>query len=191
MGLIAETTDSSHINLLKIGGNAPDFTLPSHLGEDWRLSSHLGKVIALLFYPQNETLVCTRQLCSIRDSWADYLATKALIVGISPGKIEEHQQFAEKFRLPMPLLVDEGRKITKMFGQHQWLPLSLTRAIVIIDAKGFIRHKKATFRGFRPTDYSILTSIYQAQTDASQDKFNEILKRHREKRKSLDTWLVR
>lgn len=190
MGLIVNETDFSQKSFSKIGEKAPNFTLPSHLGEEWSLSDYVGKVVTLLFYPQNETLVCTRQLCSIRDNWSDYLKTRALIIGISPGSIEKHQEFAKKFRLPLPLLVDENRKVTRIFGQHQWLPISLTRAIVVIDAKGFIRHRKVMFRGFRPTDYSILTSIYEAQTDASQDKFAEILKKHREKRKSLDTWLV-
>lgn len=165
-----------------IGKKALDFVLPVNTGGEWSLSANLGKVIALLFYPQNETLVCTKQLCSIRDNWNDYLKTNALIVGISPGTIEKHQEFAQKYRLPMPLLVDEERKITRLFGKHSWLPITLSRAIIVIDAKGIIRHRKVMFRGFRPTDYSILSSIYQAQTDASQEKFNEILSKHQEKR---------
>ena len=172
----------SHENRMGLGKKALDFVLPSNLGSEWFLSENLGKVIALLFYPQNETLVCTKQLCSIRDNWADYLETKALVVGVSPGNIEKHQEFAKKYRLPMPLLVDEGRKITKLFGQHSWLPISLSRAIVVIDAKGFIRHRKVMFRGFHPTDHSVLTSIYEAKTDASQDKFNRILEKHRQKK---------
>ncbi len=162
---------------------APEFVLPTNQGVEWSLVENLGNVITILFYPQNETLVCTKQLCSIRDNWTDYLDTKAIIIAVSPGKVEEHQKFAEKFRLPMPLLVDEGRKITKLFGQHKWLPLSWTRAIVVIDAKGFIRHRKIMFRGFRPTDYSIISAIYRAKTDASQNKYDEILKNHSQREK--------
>ena len=83
----------------------------------------------------------------------------------------------------MPLLVDEGRKITQLFGKHSWMPISLTRAIVIIDAKGIIRHRKVMFRGFRPKDYAVISSIYEAKTDASQDRFEELLNKHREKMK--------
>lgn len=170
-------------NKLRVGEKAIDFSLPGNNGGDWRLSDNLGKVIALLFYPQSETLVCTKQLCSIRDHWADYLETKAVVIGVSPGTVEKHQEFAQKYRLPMPLLVDEGRKITQLFGKHSWMPISLTRAIVIIDAKGIIRHRKVMFRGFRPKDYAVISSIYEAKTDASQDRFEELLNKHREKMK--------
>jgi peroxiredoxin Q/BCP len=171
------------VQKMTIGKKAPDFILPGSLGENWRLSENLGKVIALLFYPQNETLVCTKQLCSIRDNWADYLDTKALVIGISPGSIEKHREFAKKYRLPMPLLVDEGRKITSLYGQHSWMPLSWSRAIVIVDAKGVVRHRKVMFRAFHPTDYAVLSAIYQANTDASQERFEEILKNFRHKKK--------
>lgn len=170
---------------LAIGEKAIDFSLPMNCGGEWRLSENQGKVIALLFYPQNETLVCTKQLCSVRDHWSDYLETKATIIGISPGTVEQHLEFAQKYHLPMPLLVDEGRKITQIFGKHTWLPISLTRAVVIIDAKGIVRHKKVMFRGFRPKDYSVLSSIYEAKTDLSQDKFNKILQNHRLKKNNF------
>ena len=177
--------ESSSQIKVTVGKKAPNFVLPSNLGDEWCLSGNLGKVIALLFYPQNETLVCTKQLCSIRDNWADYLDTKALIVGISPGNIQEHREFAKKYRLPMPLLVDEGRKITRIFGQHSWLPISFCRSIIVIDAKGFIRSRKVVFRGFHPTDFSVLSAIYEARTDASQDKFAETLKNYRQKKAKL------
>jgi peroxiredoxin Q/BCP len=48
---------------------APDFTLKDGNGEDWRLSDHRGKVVVLLFYPGDETPICTRQMCSVRDRW--------------------------------------------------------------------------------------------------------------------------
>ncbi len=60
---------------------APDFTLKDGNGDDWRLSDHRGKVVVLLFYPGDETPVCTRQMCSLRDRWDDYLATGAEVVG--------------------------------------------------------------------------------------------------------------
>lgn len=170
---------------LVVGEEAIDFSLPINTGGDWRLSENKGKVIALLFYPQNETLVCTKQLCSVRDHWSDYLETKATVIGISPGTVEKHQEFARKYRLPMPLLVDEGRQITEVFGKHSWLPIYLTRAVVIIDAKGIVRHKKVMFRGFRPKDYSLISSIYQAKTDLSQEKFNKILENHNLKKEKF------
>lgn len=55
-------------DLKSIDVEAPDFVLKTEKGENWRLSDYLGNVVALLFYPQNETLVCTRQLCSVRQT---------------------------------------------------------------------------------------------------------------------------
>ena len=67
----------------EIGTEAPDFTLPDGNGKQWRLSDQRGRVVVLLFYPGDETPVCTRQMCSLRDRWADYLETGAEVVGIS------------------------------------------------------------------------------------------------------------
>ena len=61
----------------RVGNAAPDFTLPDGDGNAWRLSDQRGKVVVLLFYPGDETPVCTRQMCSVRDRWEDYAATGA------------------------------------------------------------------------------------------------------------------
>ena len=68
-----------------VGMRAPDFELSLRRGStNGGFRTTIGNVGVLLFYPQNETLVCTKQLCSVRDNWQDYLETKAEIVGISP-----------------------------------------------------------------------------------------------------------
>src|SRR5204863_97833 len=67
-----------------VGANAPDFTVKDGEGRDWRLSDKPGRVVVLLFYPGDETPVCTRQMCSVRDRWEDYAATGAELVHISP-----------------------------------------------------------------------------------------------------------
>ena len=166
--------DSSEVSGIAVGEKAPDFTLFSSSGEEWRLSEQNGKVTALLFYPKNETLVCTRQLCSVRDSWTDYLETKASVVGISPATIEEHLQFSKNYRLPLPLLADIDRKITGLYGKHWLVPVRFTRAIVIVDAKGIVRHRKIMLRAFRPTDKSVLASIYAARTDLLDEHYETI-----------------
>jgi thioredoxin-dependent peroxiredoxin len=160
---------------LKIGDTAPDFALNTVKGNEWRLSAQLGKVTALLFYPKNETLVCTRQMCSVRDNWEEYLKTKAVVVGISPGTTEEHRNFSQHHGLPLTLLADVGREITKIYTRHQILPVQFTRAIVIVDAKGIIRYRRIMLRAFRPTDRSVLASIYAARTDALQENFDKII----------------
>src|SRR5471032_2397298 len=110
--------------VVNVGAAAVDFSLVNDQNEEWRLSEHLGNVVVLLFYPQNETLVCTKQLCSVRDNWDKYLETKAEIVGISPGTPAEHRAFGQSRKLPIPLLADAGREITKAFGKHWLYPIS-------------------------------------------------------------------
>lgn len=178
--------DSTENPIIKVGKKAPDFILNTEKGGEWRLSEQIGNVVALLFYPQNETLVCTKQMCSIRDNWTDYLQTKAMVVGVSPGTIEEHRQFSKRHRLPLPLLTDIGREITKIYGGHWIFPIQFTRAIVVIDAKGFIRNRKVMLRAFRPTDKSVLTSIYAARTEVLQERFIHILKELKERDKAPD-----
>ena len=53
---------------MKIGENAPDFTLKDGDGNDWKLSEQRSKTVVLLFYPGDNTPVCTRQMCSVRDN---------------------------------------------------------------------------------------------------------------------------
>jgi thioredoxin-dependent peroxiredoxin len=158
------------------GDKAPDFTLGAENGEKWRLSDHSGNVVVLLFYPQDETLVCTRQMCSLRDHWSEYLETKAEIVGISPGNAARHVAFARNHNLPIKLLVDPDREITKIYGKHGLFPVSLTRAIVVIDAEGIVRTRRILLRAFRPKDRDVIGAIYRARGDAMMDEYHRILK---------------
>jgi thioredoxin-dependent peroxiredoxin len=173
---------------VQIGAVAPDFVLPTTSRESWRLSDHRGKVVALLFYPKDETLVCTKQLCSVRDNWDEYLKTKAVIAGISPGTVAEHEKFASNHHLPLSLLADSNGEVTRLYTQTRWLPVWFTRAIVVIDAKGFVRTRKVMVRARRPTDYSVISSIYSAQTDLHLARYDEILAEHKKKPQRRRDW---
>ncbi len=164
--------------LLEVGELAPDFALQSNNGDVWRLSENRGNVVALLFYPGNETLVCTKQMCSIRDHWNDYLETRAQIIGISPGTVDEHRSFISNHHLPLPILADEDRAVTDTYVQHWIWPAVLARAIVVIDARGIVRSRRVMLRAFRPTDRSVITDIYSARADAMSDQFDAISKKH-------------
>lgn len=164
---------------LGIGDKARDFCLVADDGSEWRLSDHSGSVIVLLFYPQNETLVCTRQLCSVRDNWAGYLETKAAIVGISPGTPGEHREFSKSLRLPLPLLADPDREVTQIYARHAIFPLGWTRGVVVIDAKGIIRNRNVMLRAFRPADTRIITDIYAARGDELSETYDALRERIR------------
>lgn len=152
--------------VVRVGQPAPDFALSDEKGETWHLSERRRKVVALLFYPRDETLVCTRQLCSVRDHWADYLETGAEVVGISPGTAESHREFARNHSLPLPLLADTDGEVTKTYTAHRWMPDWATRAIVVVSAEGIVRSRKIMLRAFRPSDKTVIAAILLARYDA-------------------------
>ena len=160
-----------------VGAEAPDFTLIDANGKEWRLSDHKGKVIALLFYPKDETLVCTRQLCSVRDNWAEYVETGAEVVGISPGTVADHLAFANRHSLPMTLLADVDSIVTRMYGYHSWLPVWATRAIVVVDATGIVRNRRIMLRSFRPSDKRVIATIYGARRELMSAQIEELTSR--------------
>ena len=112
----------------KVGCVAPDFELRDSDNQPWRLSDQLGKVVALVFYPKDETPVCTKQMCSMRDRWTDYQSTGAEVAAVSVGSVESHKQFAEHHGLPQRLLADErGTVAGKIQGERilgEWPDLS-------------------------------------------------------------------
>jgi peroxiredoxin Q/BCP len=150
----------------QVDQQAPDFTLKDGEGRDWRLSEQRGHVVVLLFYPGDETPVCTRQLCSVRDRWTDYIATGAQVVGISTDTVESHRKFTENRNLPLRLLSDEDGAVTRQFKVKSWIPGRSARAVVVIDAHGVIRHRKVEpLSLFRPNDDQIIAAIHAAQYD--------------------------
>src|SRR5262245_4351249 len=142
----------------RVGDAAPDFELLDGNDAAWRLSSHRGKVVALIFYPRDETPVCTKQMCSIRDRWADYQSTGAEVVGISVATVESHKNFADHHGLPQTLLADEKGKVTKLFDVKAIWGGS-QRAVIVIDRQGIIRYRKSVFPIFRPTDDEVIGAI--------------------------------
>lgn len=148
---------------MKIGDDAPDFTLKDGEGNDWKLSDHRGNTVVLLFYPGDNTPVCTAQLCSVRDHWSDYQATGAEVVGISTDTVESHQDFAEKHSLPLRLLSDGDRKVSEMYDMKSWLPGRSARGVVVVDKEGKVAYSKAQpVSLFKPSDEDVLAAIAKA-----------------------------
>jgi peroxiredoxin len=142
------------------GEKAPDFTLKDGDGNEWTLTDHRGKTVVLLFYPGDNTPVCTAQLCSVRDHWSEYQETGAEVVGISTDTVESHKGFAEKNQLPLRLLSDADRKVSEMYDMKSWLPGRSARGVVVIDKNGKIAyHKVQPLSLLRPKDDDVLGAI--------------------------------
>ena len=133
-------------------------------GAEWRLSDHRGQVVVLLFYPGDETPVCTRQMCSVRDRWEDYAATGAEVVGISTNSVESHKNFAEHHELPLRLLADTDRKVADLYGAQSLIPGKVARSVFVINRDGVITYRDVRPLGlFRPKDDDTIAAIKAAQ----------------------------
>lgn len=90
---------------------APDFTLMDQDGKSHTLSQYKGKNVLVYFYPMDDTPGCTKEACSIRDSYQELTKLDLQVFGISPDSIESHKKFAEKYKLPFTLLSDPNKEV--------------------------------------------------------------------------------
>src|SRR3982751_6177253 len=145
---------------MNIGDTAPDFKLPDGRGSEWTLRDQKGKPDALMFYPGDDTPVCTKEMCSVRDHWSDYQATGAEVVGISTDTVDSHKGFAEKHKLPLRLISDPYGEVSAKYGMKSWLPGRAARGVVVIDKEGKIAYNKVQpLSLFRPADKEVLAAI--------------------------------
>ena len=150
---------------------ASDFALEDSSGHEWILGDHKGQVVVLFFYPGDETPICTRQMCSLRNRWYDYAATGAEIVGISTDSVESHKSFIENHKLPLRLLSDPDRRVADAYGARSLIPGKVARSVFVIDANGIIRYRDVRPIGLlRPKDDDIITAIREAQTLQNRER---------------------
>ncbi|MGM9925803.1 MAG: thioredoxin-dependent thiol peroxidase [Bacillus sp. (in: firmicutes)] len=129
---------------IAIGGQAPDFALPSSEGKEVRLSDYKGKNVVLYFYPKDMTPGCTTQACDFRDMNAEFADVDTVVLGVSPDPISSHRKFIEKHGLPFTLLADENQeaanaygvwKLKKNFGKEY---MGIERSTFLIDKEGVV-----------------------------------------------------
>jgi len=126
---------------VKVGDKAPDFTLPSQMGDNVTLSEFLGKKnVVLYFYPKDETPGCKKEACSFRDSYEEFTKLGAEVLGVSGQSVESHKSFATHHGLPFILLSDMDNKVRKLYGVPSSMGILPGRVTYIIDKKGVVRH---------------------------------------------------
>src|SRR6267378_6709098 len=123
----------------RVGEEAPDFELAGTDGS-FRLSEHRGERVVLLFYPGDNTMVCTKQFCSYRDRAEDFASLNATVVGISSQDLASHEGFVAKHSLNVPLLADVDKSVAKAYSAFS-SALGTKRAVLVIDAQGIVRHR--------------------------------------------------
>lgn len=120
------------------GQPAPDFALPDQQGKTRRLADWRGKWLVLYFYPKNDTPGCTEEACTFRDDWLQLQALGAEVVGISVDSSASHAAFAQKYKLPFPLLADEKGEVAARYGTlSDWVVFKYARRYTfVIDPQG-------------------------------------------------------
>ncbi len=124
----------------RVGEQAPDFELQGTDGA-FKLSDHRGERVVLLFYPGDNTMVCTKQFCSYRDNAEDFASLNATVVGISAQGVESHEAFIAKHGLNVPLLADIDKAVAKAYSATMPGMGSTARAAIVIDEQGIVRHR--------------------------------------------------
>jgi peroxiredoxin Q/BCP len=126
---------------VKVGDKAPDFTLPSQMGDDVRLSEFFSKKnVVLYFYPKDETTGCTKEACTFRDNYEELTKLDAEVIGVSGQNVESHKSFATHHGLPFILLSDQGNEVRELYGVPSSMGIIPGRVTYIIDKKGMVRH---------------------------------------------------
>ncbi len=123
-----------------VGDEAPDFELEGTDGR-FRLSEHLGEKVLLLFYPGDETTVCTKQFCSYRDNAEAFGALGVTAVGISGRDVDSKLSFQDNHQLNVPLLADPDGTVSELYDAYAKRLKVSKRAVVIIDEDGKVAHR--------------------------------------------------
>lgn len=131
---------------VSVGDPAPDFTLPATGGEDVALSSFRGQPVVLVFYPGDDTPVCTVQLNSYNDDLSEFEDVGAQIFGISPQDVASHEAFAAKHGFSFPLLADTDKAVGAAYGVLG--PVGFyRRSVFVVDRAGTVRYAHRAMAG--------------------------------------------
>ncbi|MDX2128953.1 MAG: peroxiredoxin [Chloroherpetonaceae bacterium] len=124
--------------MISIGTKAPDFSLPDSFGKMISLSAFAGKYVLLVFYPGDNTPVCTAQLCGYRENFSAFTEKGIEVLAISTDSVASHEKFSTQYSFPFPLLSDEKREVSRLYDALSFLGIS-QRAYVLIGKDGFVK----------------------------------------------------
>lgn len=124
---------------LNVGDTIPEFTLKDQHGKPFSSSDLLGKKpMVIYFYPKDDTPGCTKEACSFRDSYEEFIDLGAEVIGISGDSVNSHSKFAEKYQLPFILLSDGNNEVRKAFKVGKSMLILPGRETYVTDKNGKI-----------------------------------------------------
>ncbi|CAN5653373.1 MAG: peroxiredoxin [Ilumatobacteraceae bacterium] len=144
-----------------VGDRAPGFTLPGTGGRDYSLGDYAGQPVVLVFYPGDDTPVCTKQLNNYNDGLAEFAESGAQVLAISAQDVASHERFAAKHGLTFPLLADADKAVAGAYGTLG--PLGFQRrSVFIVDGGGIIRYAHRAIAGLTYRPVSELVGVLAA-----------------------------
>lgn len=126
-----------------VGEQAPMFSLSDEAGKIHDLEEYYRKKnVVLIFYPGDDTPGCIVQLCAVRDDWEEFRKRDLVVLGVNQAGSTSHRHFIEKYGLKNPLLIDEGRRVARLYGAvGQFFGHETTkRTVVIIGKDGTVHY---------------------------------------------------
>ena len=138
---------------VSVGDSAPDFTLPATGGVNLTLSAFRGQPVVLVFYPGDDTPVCTKQLNSYNNELSAFQGVGAQVLAISAQDLASHEQFSSKHGCGCPLLADTDKAVASLYGTVG--PLGFPRrSVFVINGNGVITYVHRAIAGitYRPVD---------------------------------------
>jgi peroxiredoxin len=140
-----------------VGSTAPDFTLTNHDRQPVTLSAQRGKPVVLAFFPAAFSSVCTKELCTFRDSIARLGNLKAQVYGVSVDTFFTLKAFHDHEKLSFPLLSDFNKQVIRDYGVFNEDMIGLKgiakRAVFVIDKQGVVRHREVLDDARNEPDY--------------------------------------
>ena len=125
---------------VQVGDRAPDFSGTTQDGTRISAADYLGKRgLVLFFYPKDGTPICTQEACAFRDSYEQFVAAGAEVIGVSSDSEDSHRQFSQQHTLSFPLISDGDGALRKAFSVPKTLGLFAGRVTYVIDKEGIIR----------------------------------------------------
>jgi len=138
---------------LRVGEPAPAFSLVGSGGSTYSLADRRGSPVVLIFYPGDDTPVCTLQLKAYNKDLAEFSDLGATLWAISPQSVESHDEFTERHGFGFPLLADQTKATFKSYGCLG--PLGFPRrSVFVIDGDGIVSycHRAGAGLTFKKTD---------------------------------------
>lgn len=129
-----------------VGDAAPAFTLPGTGGKEYSLADYAGQPVVIVFYPGDDTPVCTKQLNAYSNDVSDFEGVGAQVLAISSQGVESHERFAAKYGFTFPLLADVDKVVAGAYGTLG--PLGFPRrSVFVVDGAGVIRYAHRAIAG--------------------------------------------